>query len=103
MDYEKEMLWADEAAAESEMPVCYLYSGGNQYIDLLQFTMPDRKIAIYKELDDYGMKRSWEEIEKNLPSCGFLIADYGSVYLTDLEDKYTKCADGSSFVLYMAK
>ena len=102
-DYEKEMLWADEAAAESEMPVCYLYSGGNQYIDLLQFTMPDRKIAIYKESDDYGMKRSWDEIEKNLPSCGFLIADYGSVYLTDLEDKYIKCADGSSFVLFMAK
>ena len=102
-DYEKETLWTEESDAESGMPVSYLYSGGNQYIDLIQFAMPDRTIEIYKEPDDYDMKKSWKEIEENLPQKGFLIADYGSSYLTELEEKYEKCADGSSFVLFMAK
>lgn len=84
-------------------PIAYLYGGGNQYIDLIQFVMPDRSIDIYKELDDAGIKRSWDEIETSLPQEGFLLADRESGYLGYLEKKYERCMEGSSFVLFKIK
>ncbi|MCM1154981.1 MAG: hypothetical protein NC392_06425 [Roseburia sp.] len=84
----------------AEEPITYLYSGGNQYIDLIQFNLPDRTIEIYKELDDSGSPRNWEEIEIFLPGKGFLLVDNGSLYLADLEEKYERCMEGSSFVLF---
>lgn len=101
-EYE-ETLRSDETFTETGVSVGYLYGGGNQYIDLIQFAMPDKLIGIYMEPDDPGVQKGWETLEKDLPTEGFLIADYESIYLDKLEEKYERCAEGSSFVLFMAR
>lgn len=70
-----------------DVPVLYLYGGGTNYIDLIQFAMRDKKIEIIRE--------------KDLAKEGFLITDYNSPYLLELEDQYMKCVESNSFVLFL--
>ena len=56
-----------ENGAINGASVSYLYSGGWQYIDLIQFAMQDESIAIVKEQDDSGQKIPWKELEYRLP------------------------------------
>lgn len=100
--YEYITEWQDMHGCK-DIPVSYLYGGKNQYIDLLQFAMRDRKINILQEQDSEGEKMEWDILEDTLPEDGFLIADYESAYLEELGKKYDKCRESASFVLYMAK
>jgi len=84
----------------ADVPVWYLYGGGTNYIDLIQFAMRDKKIEILKEKDESGKEGIWETLEPLLPEDGFLIADEKSPYLTELEEKYEKCVESNSFVLF---
>lgn len=102
--YEYMSEWQDmHGYRYGDMPVSYLYGGGGQYIDLLQFAMRDRKIAILQEQDSEGEKMEWDILEATLPKAGFLIADYESAYLEKLGEKYDKCRESASFVLYITR
>ena len=92
-----------ENAAGGEAPVYYLYSGGRQYIDLIQFAMQDKPIAVIQESNGSDAYLSWEKLEDMLPEKGYLIADIGSGYLDELEESYEKCIETASFVLFRAK
>lgn len=98
--------------------VLYLYGGGTAYIDLIQFAMQDKKIEIIQERDIPGrengqdISRENQEsdtgsgmgfLEKSLEETGFLIADYNSQYLPELEERYEKCVESNSFVLFRMK
>ena len=86
-----------------DMPVWYLYGGGTNYIDLIQFAMKDKKIEILWERDEAGKGDTWNILEPILPKEGFLIADYQSPYLEQLEEKYRKCVESNSFVLFLVE
>lgn len=86
-----------------DMPVRYLYGGGTNYIDLIQFAMRDRRIEILQEQDESGAVKEWDELERFLPKEGFLIADPQCPYLTELEERYEKCVESNSFVLFLAE
>lgn len=92
-----------ENEAVDEAAVSYLYGGGRQYIDLIQFAMQDESVAIVKECDDSGQKIPWEELSYRLPDEGFLIVDADSEYLEKLEETYQKCIETASFILFSAK
>ena len=98
------------------MPVSYLYGGGTAYIDLIQFAMRDKKIEIIRERDIAGKENGWnnsrenqesdteswlEFLKENLAETGFLIVDYNSQYLPELEEHYEKCVESNSFVLFL--
>ncbi len=83
-----------------EAPVSYLYGGGFQYIDLIQFAMRDRKIEIIGLQD---MKCAQNKLENILPEEGFLIADRNCEYLEEFEKEYQKCAESQAFVLFVIK
>lgn len=88
---------------DADMPVWYLYGGGTNYIDLIQFAMRDKKIEILWERDESGKENTWNILESILPKEGFLIADYKSPYLEQLEEKYRKCVESNSFVLFLVE
>lgn len=90
-------------AENTDIPVWYLYGGGTNFIDLIQFAMRDKKIEILQEKDVPGGEKEWDVIEPFLPEEGFLILDESSSYLAVLEEKYEKCVESSSFVLFMIK
>lgn len=105
-EYGKEgtTIGADGGVAETiGVPVSYLYGGGLPYVDLIQFAMRDKTIAILSESDASGAKLSWEALEPALPEEGFLLVDSGSGYLEELEEKYERCVESSSFVLFMGR
>lgn len=111
--------YIEEYEEESgDAQVFYLYGGGTNYIDLLQFAMRDKKIEIFLENDIWGKDREAEngrennpKMEENneviweqaLPETGFLIADYNSPYLKELEERYQKCVESNSFVLFLVQ
>lgn len=74
-------------AKNGDVPVLYLDGGGTNYIDLIQFAMRDKEIEIVRE--------------KDMVKTGFLIADYNSPYLSELEEEYRKCVESNSFVLFL--
>ncbi|MCM1175360.1 MAG: hypothetical protein NC341_09950 [Blautia sp.] len=80
--------------------VSYLYGGGTYFIDLLQFAMRDKRIEILAEKEESGEEKAWDVLEPLLPEDGFLIADYNSPYLVELEECYEKCVESNSFVLF---
>lgn len=101
-----------------DVPVLYLYGGGTAYIDLIQFAMRDKKIEIIRERDIPGKENGWDIsrenqesdtggwmgfLEESLEGTGFLIADYNSQYLPELEEHYEKCVESNSFVLFRMK
>lgn len=90
-------------AENADMPVRYLYGGGTNYIDLIQFAMRDKQIEIIQERDVCGAEGIWNSLEPILPKDGFLIADYNSPYLVELEESYEKCVESNSFVLFRAE
>lgn len=98
-----ETYWSEN----TDTPVWYLYGGGTNYIDLIQFAMRDKKIEILLEEDVFGgkedLKKDVEVLEQVLPETGFLIADYKSPYLSELEEKYLKCVESNSFMLFLAE
>lgn len=94
-----ETYWSEN----TNTPVLYLYGGGTNYIDLIQFAMRDKKIEILLEEDVFDEKKDEEILEQALPETGFLIADYKSPYLSELEERYLKCVESNSFVLFLAE
>lgn len=94
----------DYEAQNGDVPVRYLYGGGTNYIDLIQFAMRDKKIEIIWEKDspddENGQEISQEIREPGFSEPAFLIADYNSPYLPELEEKYMKCVESNSFVLF---
>ncbi len=94
----------DYEAQNGDVPVRYLYGGGTNYIDLIQFAMRDKKIEIIWEKDSpddgNGQEISQEIREPGFSEPAFLIADYNSPYLPELEEKYMKCVESNSFVLF---
>lgn len=98
-----EEYWAEN----TDTPVLYLYGGRTNFIDLIQFAMQDKKIEIFLEKDAFGeekdLKADGEILEQILPGKGFLIADYKSPYLQELEERYVKCVESNSFVLFLAE
>ncbi len=91
-----------EYVKEYDEPVNYLYGGGFQYIDLLQFDMKDKKIEIIK-LQDIENRSGLTEVEHTLPTKGFLIVDQGCKYLEEIEKKYQRCTDSYAFILFTTK
>lgn len=99
---------------EYEAPVSYLYSGGFQYIDLIQFAMKDRKVDIIRlqdmesahkkitQVNEISVTES-AELESILPKDGFLIVDQGCKYMEEIEQKYKKCSESQAFVLFIVK
>lgn len=84
--------------ADYEEPVTYLYGGGFPHIDLIQFAMREKEIEIIKLQDTERAK-----LESILPKEGFLIVDQGFACLDVLEDKYQKCSESQSFVLFVTE
>lgn len=87
-------------AEHQDVPVSYLYGGGVQYIDLIQFAMQGQTIEILREKDESGNSPEWESLRDSFPEEGFLIVDSDSGYLEELEKNCRKCKEGSSFVLF---
>lgn len=99
-------------AENADAPVWYLYGGGTNFIDLIQFAMRDKKIVILQEKDVPGEEGGWDALRLLLPEEGFLILDAKSPYLEALEEKagrlpeqtddykYEKCVESNSFVLF---
>ena len=89
----------------ADAPVLYLYSGGTNFIDLIQFAMRDKKIEILQEKDLSGVEGEWDMLETLLPENGFLILDAESSYLAALEEErpFEKCVESNSFVLFLVK
>ena len=90
----------DYEAQNGDVPVRYLYGGGTNYIDLIQFAMRDKKIEIIWEKDSPDDENGQEIREPGFSEPAFLIADYNSPYLSELEEKYMKCVESNSFVLF---
>ena len=97
-----------------EEPVTYLYGGGFQYIDLIQFALRDRHVEIIRMQDPESRQEDGERTKEQersepesltmaLPEEGFLIVDQGCRYLDEIGQRYTKCAESQAFVLFMAK
>lgn len=80
-----------EYMEEYDTPITYLYGGGFQYIDLIQFAMRDRKIEIIRF-------QNWENQQ---PEEGFLIVDQGCEYLEEIEQRYKKCCESQAFILFL--
>lgn len=100
-----------EYVEEYEEPIAYLYGGGFQYIDLIQFAMRDRKVEIIR-LEDLEnsqkntvqpSKQEISVLESVLPEEGFLIVDQGCEYLEEIEQRYKKCIESQAFILFMAE
>lgn len=87
-------------AEHQDVPVSYLYGGGVQYIDLIQFAMQGQTIEILREKDASGNSPEWESLRDSFPEEGFLIVDSDSGYLEELEKNCRKCKEGYSFVLF---
>lgn len=85
------------------LPVRYLYGGGRQYIDLIQFVMRDETIEIIEMKDDFGKEHGWETIKESISTDGFLIVDYKCIYMEELEQAYQKCTEGNNFVLFLTQ
>ncbi len=85
------------------VPVRYLYGGGRQYIDLIQFVMRDETIEIIEMKDDSGKEHGWETIKESISTDGFLIVDYKCIYMEELEQAYQKCTEGNNFVLFLTQ
>ena len=90
-------LMISQYMAEYDKPISYLYGGGYTFIDLIQFDMRDRKINIIMEKD---LESQQEGI---LPDQGFLIVDQECEYLEEIEERYKKCIESQSFILFLAK
>lgn len=101
-EYENAPINSDMPESGEAVPVGYLHGGGTPYVALLQFAMPDKTIQIYKEPDETA-KNSGQVMDDVLPQKGFLIINQGSVYLEQAGEKYEKCMEGASFVLFLAK
>lgn len=100
-----------------EMPVTYLYGGGFLHIDLIQFAVREREIEIVSLQDTEHLKHGiaqdsrtdkdktaeLTELESILPKEGFLVVDQGFTCLDVLEDRYQKCGESQSFVLFMVE
>ncbi len=100
-----------------EMPVTYLYGGGFPHIDLIQFAVREREIEIVSLQDTEYLKcetaqnnrtdedktAEWKELESILPTEGFLVVDQDFTCLDVLEDRYQKCSESQSFVLFMVE
>lgn len=82
-----------EYMEEYDVSITYLYGGGFQYIDLIQFAMRDRKVEIIR-LEDLDSQQSDE---------GFLIVDKGCEYLEEIEQKYKKCSESQAFILFLTQ
>lgn len=115
--------YIEEYEAENvDVPVLYLYGGGTNFIDLIQFAMRDKKIEILQEKDISGEMGEWDVLEPLLPENGFLILDAESPYRAALEEKEhghkkegerlleqaderqcEKCVESNSFVLFLVK
>lgn len=85
----------------THMPVRYLYGGGRQYIDLIQFAMLDEAIEIIRAEDCFEEEQGWKTVKESLPQDGFLIVDYKNYYLEEMEQAYQKCAEGNNLVLFL--
>lgn len=100
-----------EYMGEYEEPIAYLYGGGFQYIDLIQFAMRDRKVEIIwsEGLENHQKnavlsdKPEISKLESVLPKEGFLIIDQGCEYLEEIEQRYKKCIESQAFILFMAE
>lgn len=79
-----------EYMEEYDTPITYLYSGGFQYIDLIQFAMRDRKVEIVR----------LQDLDSQQPTEGFLIVDQGCEYLEKIEQRYKKCCESQAFILF---
>ena len=86
-----------------EMKVCYLYNGGQTYIDLIQFMMQEESIHVIREKDALNQTQNWEELKELLPQEGFLIVDINSDYLEKIEKLYEKCVESNDFILFLGK
>lgn len=103
--------------AGQELPVTYLYSGGFPSIDQIQFDLKDNTIEIIRlqDLESWQNYMSSAPTEKGtdeaeslepesiFPESGFLIVDQGCGYLEEIEQRYQKCAESYSFVLFLAE
>lgn len=100
-----------------ELPVTYLYGGGFPHINLIQFVMREREMKIISLQDTEHLKygtaqdnradkdktAELTELENILPKEGFLVVDQDFPCLDVLEDRYQKCSESQSFVLFMVK
>ncbi len=100
-----------------EIPVTYLYGGGFPHIDLIQFAVREREMEIVSLQDTEYLKHgiaqdnktdkdktaALKELDRVLPTEGFLVVDQGFTCLEVLEDRYKKCSESQSFVLFMVE
>ncbi len=84
--------------ADDGQPVSYLSDGSIPYIDLLQFAMRDRKIAVITPEDAEGIT-----LEELLPEKGYIIAAPECGHVEEMEERYRKCFESKDFILFLTE
>ncbi|MDE7200249.1 MAG: hypothetical protein K2O15_15395 [Lachnospiraceae bacterium] len=84
--------------ADDGKPVSYLSDGSIPYIDLLQFAMRDRKIAVITPEDAEGIT-----LEALLPEEGYIIAAPECGNVGEMEERYRKCFESKDFILFLTE
>lgn len=92
--------------SDTVSPVTYLYGGEITYIDIIQFQLPERKIAVVleDEVETIGVLDGYPVVERQdgevTELSGYVLLDTESIFREQMDSYRSPCAESSYFVLY---